>query len=488
MGYGMAGTDFATAAERYSDRPAVLTPDGEVFTWREMFERASALEATMAELGVGTFDGLAFQPVRTVGWLAVLMKSHGLAPTRIPLHPELAASELDAALASLRPDWFLEGVEGDGVVGLRRLSDAGSQRLTPWPFDPDTPFGDYPYAAVLTSGTTGRPRGVVVTDSGMSALNSGAARRLELGPDDVWSLYLSPAHVGGLALIHRAAFTGAAIHLPERFSARGLLKDAANGLCTHASLVPTMLSRLVDHMETERAGAPERLRCLLVGGAGTPSDLLDRAMALNLPIALTYGLSQASSQVATATPDQVRLHPGSVGAPLPKVEVRIHEPDPEGVGEIQVRGPTVARAYVGSDEPLLRDDGWLATGDLGRLDDEGRLWVRGRVGRRIISGGVNVEPQGVESFLRSIPGVRDAAVVGLPDPEWGERVAALVVLDPASPLTAHDILGACREGLQPAHRPRVVAVGAEIPLNPNGKVDLTEVSRVLEPVEESAPE
>jgi O-succinylbenzoic acid--CoA ligase len=224
--------------------------------------------------------------------------------------------------------------------------------------------------------------------------------------------------------------------------------------------------------------------------------LVDRALALGLPLALTYGLTQASSQVATATPEEVRAGSAGCGRPLEGVEVRIlhragdadgdgerdrDEDENRDSGEILVRGPTVALRCVGSDEPLVHVDGWLHTGDLGRLDSDGRLHVTGRADTLIISGGANVQPEEVEAFLRSLPGIREAVVLGLPDDRWGERVCAVVVAehpsaDPDALQEAVD--AAARDRLAPAKRPRTVHIIDALPRTPTGKID-REAARVL---------
>ena len=314
------------------------------------------------------------------------------------------------------------------------------------------------------------------------AVNRAASHRLGLGPGDRWLFSLSVGHVGGLALLHRWLLIGSTLEIRDRFDATEFVGSALEGHVTHASLVPTMLLRLVEALEPEpsrrvRLEAASMLRCLLVGGAACPPILVERALALGLPVALTYGLTQATSQVATATPAQVRAGSSGCGRPLDGVEVRIEGPE-RGVGQILVRGPTVAPRYLGSEEPITDAQGWLRTGDLGRLDGDGRLHVEGRRGRLILSGGVNVQPQEVEAFLRGIPGIRDVAVVGLPDERWGERVCAAVIpehpgADPDGVRQAIDV--ACRDGLHPGKRPRTVVMVEVLPLTATGKRDLAAV-------------
>ena len=335
-------------------------------------------------------------------------------------------------------------------------------------------------AILWTSGTAGRPRGVVMSFDALRASAQGAAERLGLGTEDVWLASLSPAHIGGLALITRALLLGSALLAPGPFDATRTwgfvqghrLPAGVSTAVTHASLVPTQLLRLLDVSGGE--SPPPSFRCALVGGAGTPSDLLARALATGWPVALTYGLTEATSQVATASPEQTRLKPGSVGRPLAGVSVRIGADD-----EILVRGPTLASGYVGPDVgPMVDAEGWHHTGDMGRLDADGDLWVIGRRADRIVSGGVTIDAVEVEEALRSHVAVADACVVGMADPEWGERVAAWI--EPAGEAPDLKALDAyLRTRLAAPKVPRRYHVEPHLPRNANGKVDRAAVRDVL---------
>jgi len=335
------------------------------------------------------------------------------------------------------------------------------------------------FVVLWTSGTEGRPRGVRLSFENMAGSARAAQLRLGLLESDVWLASLSPAHVGGLAIVARVfllggtlvAFGGVGIgEISDLIDAGvGPVGDASTTV-SHLSLVPTQLSRLLAHREGRPP--PASLRCALLGGAGTPSPLLERALAEGWPVALTYGMTEMASQVATAAPADVRRKPGSVGRALDGVEVSI-----ASGGEILVRGPTQALGYLaagpGSEAERIRlgdADGWHHSGDLGHIDPEGDLWVTGRRSDRIVSGGVTVDAAEVEQVLRSHPRVKDVCVVGVPDAEWGEVVGAWVV--PAdgsfSPSVADSWL---RERLAGPKRPRRWVIEPQIPLNANGKVD-----------------
>ena len=324
-------------------------------------------------------------------------------------------------------------------------------------------------AVLWTSGTSGTSRGVVLGADNLRASALASERRLALGPDDRWLASLSMAHVGGLALVTRALVLGSEIVAYGAFDATRASALIDDGSVTHASLVPTQLRRLLD-VRGGRA-APPTFRCVLVGGAHAPRELVEQALGVGWPVALTWGMTEMTSQVATAPPDLTRRKPGTVGVPLDGVEVRI-----AGDGELLARGRTLARGLVGAAHALVDEAGWYHTGDLGRRDDEGHLWITGRCSDRIVSGGVTVDPREVESVLRAHPAVVDACVVGLADAEWGEKVVAAVVpVEGAFDLEAVDAWSRARLG--PPRRPRRWLLLDALPLNANGKVDREAVRR-----------
>lgn len=408
------------------------------WTRRELVDAADAEARTLADVGVsaGVVHPMDARP--EVQTLVTLLALWRLGAVPALLNPGLT-----------RPEW---------TVGVQALSKADRGGAVP----PGT-------AAILwTSGTSGRPRGVALGHAGLIASAEAAAERLSLGSDDVWLASLSPAHVGGLALMTRALLLGSTLVLrgktrPEEIPA--LLRGAPNRPpVTHLSLVPTQLQRLLDAWGDDPP--PRSFRLALIGGARTPGDLAERAFLTGWPVALTYGMTEMTSQVATAAPAEVLYDPEAVGRPLRDVEIKI-----DASGEIWTRGPTRALAYLGTDELLVDVEGWVHTGDLGELDASGRLRVTGRRSDRILSGGVTVDAHEVEAALRAHPGVAAAAVVGLPDAEWGERVAAVIAPHPGSALDVAALDDWCRSRLSVAKVPRVWRIVDSVPLNANGKVD-----------------
>ncbi len=474
----MSGLDPLRDAARGSPDAPALDDGGRIWSYAELDAAADRLAALLRSAGCRTGTRVALLAHATGAAVRAVHAIPRTGAILAPLNPRLTVPELRRALSVLRPALVISdghralaleaaGPGGPDVLSLTDVdepgtteSDPGAARSPP----PHRPLAEDDVLAVIwTSGTTGSPRGVELTRGNFRASAAGASDRLGLGSGERWYASLEIAHVGGLALVHRAAATAACILARGRFDAAGLAGLIGSGGVTHASLVPSMVLQLLDLRPAPTL--PASLRCVLVGGAGTPADLLQRSLAAGLPVALTYGMTEACSQVATAPPELVKRKPGTVGRPLAGTEIRIRD------GGIEVRGPTVARRFLGQDAPVTGPEGWLATGDVGHLDEDGDLWVTGRRTDRIVSGGVNVDPTEVEAVLLGHPSVAEVAVVGREDRDWGERVVAVVVA--RAPLTRDELLDFARPRLAATKRPRELQVVPTLPRNANGKVDRT---------------
>jgi o-succinylbenzoate---CoA ligase len=299
-----------------------------------------------------------------------------------------------------------------------------------------------PHTVIHTSGTTGEPKAVELSYANHAAAAAASADALGVDPDDRWLCPLPLHHVGGLNVLVRCVIHRTTAVLHERFDAGRVKSTLEAGEVTLASLVPTMLARLRDAGLRRAPG----LRAIALGGGPIPPGLLDWAADTGIPVTPVYGMTETCSQVVA----------GSPGRPLHGVELRV-----AGDGEILVRGPMVARGALGA-------DGWLHTGDLGRLDAAGGLHVEGRLKELIVTGGENVAPLEVERALLSHPAVADAAVTGAPDPDWGESIVAFVVLSaPADPGELHDW---CRARIDPYKVPKAIHVVDGLPRGAGGKL------------------
>ena len=297
---------------------------------------------------------------------------------------------------------------------------------------PDT----LPLALLYTSGTTGRPKGALLSRGAFAAAAAASAQNLGWQDDDRWLLAMPVCHVGGLSILTRCLLARRPVVLEPRFDPDAVLAAVVRERATLLSVVPTMLNAL---LERDADGALARLRAVLVGVAGTPFSLLEGCEARGIPAITTYGLTEACSQVTVQRPSLPlpRAARGS-GEPLPGVHLSIRRADgtvaePGEVGRIHVGGPTLIDGYFrGPGRPLDRargDDGLFDTGDLGEIDAAGALHVHARRTDLIVTGGENVYPVEVEQRLEALPGVRRALVFGVPDERWGQIVAAALELD-----------------------------------------------------------
>lgn len=432
-------------ARTHGDRPAVVAAD-RVTSYRELEARARSTARRLAALGVGAGDRVATSLPASLAFAELLHALPKLGAVLVPLDARLTAAErrerLDAAAARLVVEEPLDDAEADADLRGRVRPD-----------DPQT--------LLFTSGTTGRPKPVLLSYRNHAASALASAWNLGVAPDDRWLCALPLSHVGGLAILLRSAVYGTAAVVCERFETDAVASTLAGGGATLVSLVPTMLARLLEAGLREPAG----LRAALVGGAAAPAALLERARNAGVPVVRTYGMTETASQVA-ATPLDAAGRGGRCARPLPGVELSLADD-----GELLVRGPMVARGSVSA-------DGWLHTGDRARLED-GDLQVDGRIAEVIVTGGENVAAREVEEALLSHPEVADAAVSGEPDPEWGEAVTAYVVPAAGTPLEPVAVIRHCRGRLAGFKVPKAVHVVPELPRNAAGKLERDRLAALI---------
>ena len=456
-----------------------LDDGNRVWSYAEMDAAVARMARRLAPLGAepgGTVALVAHQSTLAVQALFAVPRTGA---TLAVLNPRLGPEALERALDDVAPDLLLSTEADVYELGVDRGWFTTLDDLPKPPPDHQSAEGlrtptdvRRAFALLWTSGTSGTAGIVPITWAALDASAQAVSERLELNVEDRWYGSLSIAHIGGLALVHRVVHVGCCLVIRGPYSVGTFVDLLDRSEITHASLVPTMLDQLLDARGDAVGdpggdrGVPEDLRCLLVGGAAASDRLVEAAVSLGYPVALTYGLTEACSQVATAPPALVREKLGTVGLPLSGVEVRVADD-----GEVSVKGPTVS-------ETSCDEDGWLATGDQGLLDDEGHLWITGRSGEGIISGGVNVDPRRVEEIVLDMPGVTAAAVVGIPDTTWGEIVGALLVPE-SGPLDLESVEAALRERVSSSEAPRRLAIAEAIPRNANGKVDRVAVRALL---------
>ncbi|MFZ5467897.1 MAG: o-succinylbenzoate--CoA ligase [Myxococcota bacterium] len=373
-----------------------------------------------------------------------------------PLNTRLTAVELAPMVERLRPrllfaDKQLAGRLA-GVEVLEGFADGAAPHAGVTPAEPSRAR-----AILFTSGTSGTPKAAVLTSANLLASARASAQHLGPSPPARWLACLPLFHIGGLAMLVRAELEGGSVVLHDGFDPERVNAAIDGGDVSHVSLVGTTLAALLEARGPRRF--PSSLRVVLVGGGPVSVELLSQARELGAPALHTYGLTEASSQVATERPAEA--DGTTCGPPLPGTEVRV-----TSEGEIEVRGPTVMQGYLG-EAPL--GGAWFRTGDLGSLDERGRLTVLARRTDLILSGGENVYPAEIEAVLSTHPGVTEVAVVGAADARWGQTPWAFLVargaIDSAA-LERH-----CRARLAGFKVPRRFEQVEVLPRNASGKID-----------------
>jgi o-succinylbenzoate---CoA ligase len=403
------------AAVALPGEPAIVGADGTV-TFGELDRRVSATAQCLEELGLGSGGRLALylpKDQRYFVLLLALIRAGGVAcpiGTSVPprgVAPLLRRAACDALVS--------EDEMNAGVRTLRPemlLSDEPAQSLSePLHLSPDQPA-----TIVFTSGSTGAPKAVLHTFGNHACSALGSNANIALAPGDRWLHSLPLYHVGGLSILFRCLLAGAAIVIPEPGTPLG--RAIAEGGATHVSLVSTQLLRLL-----KECTPLDGLKAVLLGGGPVPASLLDEALARGLPIHTSYGLTEMASQVTATPPDASAGELRTSGRVLPHRELSISEN-----AEILVRGETLFAGYVedGDVDLPLDSAGWFHTKDLGSLDADSYLHVRGRKDNLFISGGQNVQPEEIEAALCRLKSVEEAVVVPVPDPEFGARPIAFV--------------------------------------------------------------
>jgi O-succinylbenzoic acid--CoA ligase len=447
--------------EAATESPDAIALDvgGATVTFRELAEQVSLRAARLRAVTPEVPDD---RPVALVGASdrATLETVYALVTMGRPVllvHPRLTEAERDAVLELIRPARLV-------------VPEPVPQRdhVLPPAFEP---VDDARCLCILmTSGTTGRPKGVVLSRRAFLASARASDENLRLARDDRWLLGLPIAHVGGLSILTRSLLARSAVVVPretslgQRLDAGALARIIDHQRVTLASLVPTQLEWLLARDPPWRP--PPHLRAVLLGGAAARPSLLERAADRGVPVLTTYGLTEACSQVTTQVVGSVNRGELGSGPPIAGVELRIVD------GVIEVRGPTLFDGYVRAPAtPVFSADGWFATNDLGRLDASGNLHVVGRRSELVITGGENVHPAEVEAIVERCPGVAAACVFGVPDETWGEILAVAVVGAPGGPPSDTELAAFVRVHLSPHRRPRRVAVIEALAATPLGKLD-----------------
>jgi long-chain acyl-CoA synthetase len=477
------------SAGRFADRPAIRLDD-EAMSYRQLDEASARVAGGLGKQGMAAGDRVGVMlpnvPAFPIVYYGILRAGGVVVPMNPLLKEREVAYYLADSGAGLVFSWHefadaaTQGAQGSGAQVVVVEPTAFSGALAGWePSGEVVPRQPDDTAVILyTSGTTGYPKGAELTHANLRRNAEVMARTLlHLTPDDVVLGALPLFHAFGQSCaLNAAVATGACLTLLPRFDAgRALAIMAGHGVTVFEG-VPTMYVALLhdpDHGEVDLS----RLRLCVSGGAAMPVEVL-RAFEeeFGCTVLEGYGLSETSPVASFNHPEQER-RPGSIGTPIEGVEMRLVDEEggdvaPGGVGEIAIRGHNVMKGYWQKPEATSEaiPDGWLRTGDMARRDDEGYFFIVDRKKELIIRGGFNVYPREIEEVLYEHPAVKEAAVIGVPHPELGEEIAAVVVLKDGTQATPEEIQAFVKQRVAAYKYPRHVWMADSLPKGPTGKI------------------
>ncbi|ULR55057.1 class I adenylate-forming enzyme family protein [Streptomyces deccanensis] len=469
------------------DRRAALDPDGaavsdgrQALTNVQLLRRVQAAARQLQDLGIGPGDVVALKLTNRVEFVLLLFAAWRLGATITPVNPSMTDVEVARQLKDsgarllVGEDGEAAAVDGTAVLAVGELREGGAAEPG------EAPLPDPSALALLiyTSGTTGVPKGVMLDHANIDAMADMGRRALEVGPADRCLLILPLFHVNGIVVSTLIPLlAGASVAIADRFRPETFFDVVERERPTFFSAVPTIYTMLAALPDTVRPDTSS-LRFGVCGAAPASAELLTRFEArYGFPLVEGYGLSEGTC-ASTINPVAGPRRAGTVGLPFPGQEIRIVDPGgsevPPGVdGEVVVRGPNVMRGYLGRPEETAKVivDGWLHTGDVGRVDADGYLTLVGRSKDMIIRGGENIYPKEIEDVLVGYPSVLEAAVIGVPDEKWGEVVVAYVQPRPGGHVDPSALQALCARSLTGFKRPTAFFVVEAIAKNAVGKID-----------------
>ncbi|MBW2315892.1 MAG: acyl--CoA ligase [Deltaproteobacteria bacterium] len=487
------------AASGTPDRVAVQN-GADTLTYDELFQAAGRAASEVQASGCERFAML------DVSSLALPVGLFGSAWAGVPFAPlnyRLTGEEIEGLASQIAPAYLVtEDARVEALSQLPRtqvvsreafLARAGTADAADpsWPMDPDD-------IAVLlfTSGTTGAPKAAVLRHKHLVSYILGSVEFGSASEEDAALVSVPPYHVAGIAALASSVYSGRRIVQLSNFEAEAWVELARSERVTHAFVVPTMLTRIIDVLDGSGDAKLPHLRALSYGGGKMPQQVIEKAMRLFPETDFTnaYGLTETSSTIAILNPEDhrsaassedpaVRRRLTSVGRPLPSLEVEIrddagHALAPGERGEIHVRGEQVSGEYLGRGT-TVDGDGWFPTRDAGSIDDDGYLFLEGRADDVIVRGGENLSPGEIEDVLLEHTAVADSAVVGIPDEQWGEGVAAVVVLRAGRSASVEELQDWVRGRLRSSRTPQRIEFCDELPYNETGKLLRRQISAQL---------
>jgi len=496
--------------------PATMFEDQEILvfdehrvTYGQLWQNIQRLANALRGLGIGRGDRVAVLQVNSHRYVEAYYATAAIGAVFLPLNYRAKLPELEymittantkvliigdryhEAVAALRPKlgcvqtYVAMETARDGMLHLDRMIAAASPD-----FDPPEVDDEDTTILMYTSGTTALPKAVLLTYNDFTAYVTANVELADGTPRGTSLLCVPLYHIAGATNVMTNMFTGRKLVLLRQFDAGEWLRAVEKEQVTHAFLVPTMVKQIIDHPDFATYDLSS-LQNLSYGGAAMPFPVVRRAIEMfpkTVGFVNAFGQTETTSTLTVLGPDDHRLDGTphqvelrlkrlkSIGRPLPDVELKVVDDGgknlPTGeIGELWVRTPRVMKGYgSGASHTSPLQDGWLPTRDMGWLDEDGYIFLAGRKDDMIIRGGENIAPAEVEAVIYSHPGVDEAAVIGLPDVEWGQRVAAVIVPRPGVTLTANEVIEFCRQRLASFKKPEVIQFADALPKNQMGKV------------------
>ena len=473
------------------------------WNFAQLDSEVSRLARQLASIGIGEESRVALLAANSLHFVICVHALTRLGAILVPLNTRLTLKELRWQVRDAHITLLVHDAEHTSIA-TRIVEDATQvAQATFTPLEENgsvTALSGLPEADVVlrplidlqatqaimyTSGTTGTPKGAIIT-YGMQWWNAiGSALNLGHQSDDCWLACMPFFHIGGLSILMRSVIYQISVVVQQKFDPIAANQAIREQHVTIISVVAVMLQRMLATLDVQNSVYPETLRCVLLGGGPAPRSLLEACAVKHIPVVQTYGMTEACSQAVTLAPADALRKLGSAGRPLPSVQLRVMHDEQEAqageAGEIYLKGPTITPGYANRADATARafHDGWLATGDIGYLDEEGYLYVLDRRSDLIISGGENVYPAEIEAVLLSHPAVAEAGVCGQANAQWGQVPIAFVHLKDGSEVSTKDLLEYASTRLARYKQPHKMYIVEQLPRNSSGKLLRRELMELL---------
>ncbi|MEH7548199.1 MULTISPECIES: o-succinylbenzoate--CoA ligase [Bacillaceae] len=465
---------------------ALLTPNriaiyfqDQTLTFHDLYEYSLKVSGRLQALGIrkGQFVGVLLK--NHLDTVTILFALQLLGARAVILNNRLTAAELVFQLRDSRSTFLIleeSFTQTEAVITeqIDQLTTITKTKLTQ--IKPEEPYIQEEISLtdictiMYTSGTTGNPKGVIQTYGNHWWSSTGSALNLGTIDSDCWLCAVPLFHISGYSILMRSVIYGMPIVLHEHFDVEQTIKDIQLKKVTIMSVVGTMLTQIVEALEDRRLTAS--FRCMLLGGGPAPLPLLEACVKKDIPVFQSYGMTETSSQIVTLSPEDSLQKLGSAGKPLFPSQLRIELENGETAkagmpGEIVVKGPNVTPGYLNRSEATEEKirEGWLYTGDIGYLDEQGFLYVKDRRSDLIISGGENIYPAELEAILLAHPDVMEAGVTGIEDKKWGQVPIAFIVKKKGTNLSGEELQRFCMERLAKYKLPKAFYFTEQLPRN-----------------------